>query len=430
MDVLVAVLSIAFVVVLGWALVLRRRLAERSLAVASEPPTSPDLLRPIFDAATAAIDLGLIVIDAERTIQHLNSQAIQLLSPTTTPAPGQGLIMLVRDYQVDTLVAEVIEDGEPRELVLQPAAQGRILRLRATRFSGPDLEGAVLLIRDVTQLNMLERARRDLVANISHELRTPLASVKLLVETLQSEPPPSIAQRMLSQMGQEVDAVTQLVDELHQLSQIESGRVTLQLEPANLATLVLRTVERMQPQTERKSLQIQTSVDDQLPLVLMDASRIGQVLLNLLHNAAKFTAEHGTIEIHSMVISVAGATTATGYIERRLRDALPTIHPDRRRSSVALAQQGRPAIDIPVGHAPGDWVLVRVTDTGIGIPSQDLPRIFERFYKVDRARTRNSSGTGLGLAIAKHLVEGHGGRIWVLSREGRGSTFCFTLPVA
>jgi two-component system phosphate regulon sensor histidine kinase PhoR len=304
------------------------------------------------------------------------------------------------------------------------------LRLRATRFSGPDLEGAVLLIRDVTQLNMLERARRDLVANISHELRTPLASVKLLVETLQSEPPPSIAQRMLSQMGQEVDAVTQLVDELHQLSQIESGRVTLQLEPANLATLVLRTVERMQPQTERKSLQIQTSVDDQLPLVLMDASRIGQVLLNLLHNAAKFTAEHGTIEIHSMVISVAGATTATGYIERRLRDALPTIHPDRRRSSVALAQQGRPAIDIPVGHAPGDWVLVRVTDTGIGIPSQDLPRIFERFYKVDRARTRNSSGTGLGLAIAKHLVEGHGGRIWVLSREGRGSTFCFTLPVA
>jgi len=196
-------------------------------------------------------------------------------------------------------------------------------------------------------------------------------------------------------MAQEIDAVTQLVDELHELSQIESGRVTLQLAPLSLGPVVERSLERIKPQADRKQIQIAAELADQATPALMDGDRIGQVLLNLLHNAVKFTSAGGTVEVRTALIRSGDGRQAAG-----------------------------------AGQPGGLWLQVSVSDTGIGIPAQDLPRIFERFYKVDRARTRNAGGTGLGLAIAKHLVEGHGGRLWVDSAEGRGSTFSFTLPAA
>jgi two-component system phosphate regulon sensor histidine kinase PhoR len=156
---------------------------------------------------------------------------------------------------------------------------------------------------------------------------------------------------------------------------------------------------------------VTAQVDETLPNGLMDAERIGQVLLNLLHNAAKFTPDGGTITIGAARVVVAGEAVQTGAVERY-------------GASVQLLNQ------VPASHTAGEWLLISIRDTGVGIPSQDLPRIFERFYKVDRARTRHTGGTGLGLAIAKHLIEGHGGRIWATSREGHGSTFFFTLPVA
>jgi two-component system phosphate regulon sensor histidine kinase PhoR len=308
-----------------------------------------------------------------------------------------------------------------------------MLRLRAHPLDTDEICGIVLSLRDVTQLSMLERARRDMVANVSHELRTPLASVKLLVETLQSEPPATIAQRMLSQMAQEVDAVTQLVDELHELSQIESGRVALQLAPTALEPVVARALERIRPQAERKSLHISAQVSDRLPLALMDANRVGQVLLNLLHNAVKFTPPGGDISIRALLITIGAETQRVGYVERRLPGEVVSAEIAERRRTAApppLVRQGRPSVDMPQPLVPGDWMLVTIADSGIGIPPEDLPRIFERFYKVDRARTRNASGTGLGLAIAKHLIEGHGGSIWATSTEGAGSTFFFALPLA
>jgi two-component system phosphate regulon sensor histidine kinase PhoR len=269
------------------------------------------------------------------------------------------------------------------------------------------------------------------VANVSHELRTPLASVKLLVETLQSDPPPAIAERMLNQMAQEVDAVTQLVDELHELSQIESGRVALQLAPTALAPVVQRAIERIRPQAERKTLRVRAEVPDRLPPVLMDAGRIGQVLLNLLHNAIKFTPSGGCITIRALVFAIAPELPKTGYLERRVDSAqLNDATRERRQRPTATSQQNRPTLNIPQPLGSGDWMLITVADTGVGIPRAELPRIFERFYKVDRARTRNAGGTGLGLAIAKHLIEGHGGHIWALSEEGNGSTFYFVLPLA
>lgn len=393
MDPVTATLAVALAASLAAILWLLRQ--DRALHEADPPPD--DLSSPLFLATAAAFDAGLVLVDDERHARYLNPQAEALLG-VGQRAAGESLIALLRDHQLDALVGEVLGDGEARELVLQLPASGRTLRVRATALAAP-APGALLLVRDVTQLSMLERARRDMVANVSHELRTPIASVKLLVETLQSDPPPPVAERMLAQMAQEVDAMAQLVDELHELSQIEAGRVALKLAPAAFAPLAARAIERIRPQAERKSLRVSSHAPSDLPPALVDEGRVGQVLLNLLHNAVKFTAAGGEIRV-----------TATA------------AHVDKDRSAAPPA--------LPADHPRGDWLLVTVADTGVGVPAQDLPRIFERFYKVDRARTRNASGTGLGLAIAKHLVEGHGGRIWAASEEGRGSAFSFTLPLA
>jgi len=427
MSALNIILAVALVASLGCSIWLWR---NRTVIV--EPPqTPPELFTAVFHAAASALDSGLVVVDQESQIRYLNQNAATLLGIESGEALGEGLITLVRDYQADTLVQEVIHDGEAREIILQQLIGGRALRLCTRLLDTPELRGAVVLIRDVTQLSILERARRDMVANVSHELRTPLASVKLLVETLQSDPPPAIAERMLNQMAQEVDAVTQLVDELHELSQIESGRVALQLAPTALGPVAQRAIERIRPQAERKMLRVSAEVPDRLPLVLMDASRIGQVLLNLMHNAIKFTPSSGCITIHASIFTIAPATPNTGYIERRI-DAgrLPEGTDERRQRPFALSLPDRPTLNVPQPLGPGEWMLITVADTGVGIPHAELPRIFERFYKVDRARTRNAGGTGLGLAIAKHLVEGHGGRIWAISEEGNGSTFYFVLPLA
>ncbi|HMQ30674.1 MAG TPA: ATP-binding protein [Chloroflexaceae bacterium] len=358
---------------------------------AAAPPGQLDALaHPLFQTAAASLDAGMVVVDPARQVAFLNPQAEEMLG-VGAGLGGHSLIALLRDHQADAMVGEVLRDREPRETAMKPIASGRTLRLRCTALApGGQTAGALLVIRDVTQISMLERARRDLVANVSHELRTPLASLKLLVETVQSEPPPEVARRMLGQMSQEIDAVTQLVDELHELAQIESGRVTLKLAPKTLRPVVERALERIRPQADRKQIAVSASLGDDETPALMDEDRIGQVLLNLLHNAVKFTSAGGSVVI---------------------------------RTGLAPADPEGP-------QGAGPWLLVSVSDTGIGIPAQDLPRIFERFYKVDRSRTRNAGGTGLGLAIAKHLVEGHGGRLWADSAEGRGSTFSFTLPAA
>jgi two-component system phosphate regulon sensor histidine kinase PhoR len=236
-------------------------------------------------------------------------------------------------------------------------------------------------LQDLTQVRRLETVRRDFISNISHELRTPLASLALVVETLQDgalEDPPA-ARRFLSHMENELGVLTQMVEELLELSRIESGKMPLEARPTEIAALVQTPVERLAPQAERKGVTLTASLAEGLPHVQADVPRIHQVLGNLIHNAIKFTPAGGAVTVFARV------------------------------------------------KEPG-WVTLSVTDTGIGIPADDVPRVFERFYKVDRARSEG--GAGLGLAIAKHIVQGHGGRIWVESTEGVGSTFSFTLRVA
>ncbi|MEI8307356.1 MAG: ATP-binding protein [Chloroflexales bacterium] len=400
MTVIDLVLSLALLTSLGFCAWLWARRQPTPTPPVPPPDPAPDplaaLRQPTFLAVVGGIDTGVIVVDPTRQIQFLNESAEALLG-IGQPLRGQGLIAMIRDHQADALVAQALRDGESREITLKPIPSGRTLRLRCTPL-GPSgqISGAMLLIHDVTQISMLERARRDLVANVSHELRTPLASLKLLVETVQSAPPPEVVQRMLGLMAQEIDAVTQLVNELHELAQIESGRVTLKLSPTPLLPVVERAIARIRPQADRSQITISAEIQDEQCLALIDADRIGQVLLNLLHNAVKFNRVGGAVVVRATLVAPVAPAEATA--------------------------------DDPCGD--GDWFHVSVSDTGIGIASQDLPRIFERFYKVDRARTRHAGGTGLGLAIAKHLIEGHSGRLWAESIEGRGSTFSFTLPVA
>jgi two-component system phosphate regulon sensor histidine kinase PhoR len=222
--------------------------------------------------------------------------------------------------------------------------------------------------------------RRDFISNVSHELRTPLASLKALTETLQTgalEDPPA-ARRFLQRIETEVDALTQMATELLELSRIESGQVPLARRPVEPARLLRIATDRMHAQAERARLNLDCACPPGLPHVHADPARIEQVLVNLIHNAIKFTAPGGHI----------------------LVSAAPS----------------------------GEFVQFSVTDTGIGIPSEELARIFERFYRVDRSRT--GGGTGLGLSISRHIVEAHSGRIWATSEEGCGSNFLFTLPVA
>jgi two-component system phosphate regulon sensor histidine kinase PhoR len=235
-----------------------------------------------------------------------------------------------------------------------------------------------MVIQDLTRLRKLEVVRRDFVSNVSHELRTPLASLKLLTETLQEgalEDLPA-ARKFLIQMENEIDNLTQLVRELLELSRIESGRVPLERKAIAPCDVVSPAVERMEIQANRAGLQVKFECPTDMPDIYADPDRVEQVLVNLLHNAIKFTPPGGMI-------------TVSAY------------------------------------HDPGR-VVFRVSDSGVGIAQADLERIFERFYKSDRARS--SGGTGLGLSIARHIIESHGGKIWAESTPGSGSIFFFSIP--
>jgi signal transduction histidine kinase len=242
--------------------------------------------------------------------------------------------------------------------------------------------------RDITALRRLEQVRKDFVANVSHELRTPLTSIKGYVEALLdgARDNPDEAVRFLQIILRQSDRLNLILEDLLQLSQIESGMVRFRREPVHLGSLIERTLPLIKPLADKKRQSLTVAVPPDLPPVAGDEDRLVQVLTNLLDNAIKYTPEGGAISI-------------TGGIA-----ALPADSPAQAELSIA--------------------------DTGIGIPEADRPRVFERFYRVDKARSREMGGTGLGLSIVKHIVEGHAGRIWVEGVQPTGSRFIVRLPIA
>jgi two-component system, OmpR family, phosphate regulon sensor histidine kinase PhoR len=373
---------------------LRRQLRElqdqnrQSSAQLAGETTARDVL------AETIVD-PVFFVDTDRRITYCNGAARRLSRGASESGPGRSLMESLRSYELDNIVEEVLGDRHelPREVTLNE----RLFRVRVTVLEKDGAKtGAVLVLRDVSELQRLGRARRDFVANISHELRTPLTAIRLLTDTLRMNTGADATQRasQLDQISTQVDILTQLAQEMYDLSQIESGQVPMRMVPVSLCDLVNRSISRLAPQAERAGTTLSNEVATDV-YALADPDQIGRVLTNLLHNAIKF-APRGNVTV---LIT---------------QDRPPQLPP-----SDASAKNGLPPED-------ADMLTVAVRDTGVGIAREDLPRIFERFYKVSRAR--GQGGTGLGLAIAKHIVEAHGGHIWVQSEEGKGATFFFTVP--
>jgi two-component system phosphate regulon sensor histidine kinase PhoR len=325
---------------------------------------------------------GALITDALGRVLFINPAAARMLKYDKERAIGRSYAEVVRHYQLIELW-QVCRTERHEAVAAVEIDRNLFLQIFVTPFEEHGTRGFLVILQDLTQVRFLQTVRRDFISNISHELRTPLAAIRAIVETLQDGAldDKEIANHFLDRASGELDTMTNMVEELLELARIESGEVPLRMVETDLRELVKIPLERIQKQADRENITIVDDISDSLPKVLADAERMHRVVSNLLHNAIKFTSAGGTIRI-------------------------------------AAYAEDDSASDI----------VVLVHDTGIGIPEEDLDRIFERFYKSDRARTRSIGGTGLGLAIAKHLVEAHGGRIWVRSVEGKGSTFFFTVP--
>lgn len=237
----------------------------------------------------------------------------------------------------------------------------------------------LLFLQDVTEEKRVETIKKDFVANVSHELRTPLASIKGYSETLLDGgmEDQKTLREFLRVIDRHATRMARLIDDLLILSRLESHQMTIVSAPVDIRDLVLTTAKGFEKQAGDKGIKMAYGVPEGLPKVLGDRDRLEQVVVNLLDNAIKYTPSGGTV-------------------------------------SVAASRSG-------------DWVRVEIKDTGIGIPADDIPRIFERFYRVDKARSRELGGTGLGLAIVKHIIQGHNGRLLVESTPGKGSVFSFSI---
>jgi two-component system phosphate regulon sensor histidine kinase PhoR len=337
-----------------------------------------------MNAVYQSISDGVLIVDKNGLVQWINPAAERMFSVEKRNVLGISLVEALRHHQFVELWQNSRSTGKTESALLEISTDRLFLQGTARPLDDVSPGDTLLVFNNLTRQRYLETVRRDFISNLSHELRTPLASLKALTETLQSGAleDPAAARRFLQRMETEVDALTQMVAELLELSRIESGRVPLQLKPIRPADLIASAVERLRLQAERARLDLRIQCREDLPLILGDLPRLEQVLVNLLHNAIKFTPPGGKIQ-------------------------------------VTAGMEGKPGEEPP-------RVIFSVSDTGVGIPADDLPRIFERFYKADRARS--SGGTGLGLAIARHTVEAHQGKIWAESIEGRGSTFFFSIP--
>ncbi len=359
-----------------------------------------------FQQLIEALPWPILIVDTELHILHANRQVPELFGLADAPT-GQRLDQLLDDAAILRLVQTAIQAVKAQCGEFERAGSGGTWKVSVTpvehrktaagkRSKKPGGRGAVrysyfsVVIEDLSELRRLERVRRDFIANISHELRTPLASVSLLAETLEDviDTNPEKAQVFVERIETEVGHLNELVAELLELSRIESGRMPMNIGPVEAGMLVREIMARMLPQAQRHRVTLRTSIEQGQTIVAADSKQIARVLVNLVHNAIKFTPSGGTIIIGT-----------------------------RRQ--------------------PGETMQsFFVSDNGIGIAPEDLPRVFERFYKVNPARSRGNfigpggGGSGLGLAIARHVVEAHGGHISATSEPGKGSTFTFTLPVS
>ena len=353
---------------------------EELVAVASQERNR------LMAALNSSID-AVMAVDAQGQVAFANVAAERLFLRSQEELVGNPFVWVMPNDRVIEALRSSREGGR-REAFLIERPNRQYLQVISTPIVGGGDWAALVVFHDLSDVRRVEQVRRDFIANVSHELRTPLASIKSVIETLESGAldDQGTAREFLSRADDEVDRLVQIVEELLELSRMESGQAPLARKPVQMGHVLAQAVERLRPQAEKRGLSLTLEVASDVPPVIGDGERLERVALNLIHNALKFTPAGGSIHV-----------------------------------SASLT---------------GRSVTVKVSDTGVGIDPEDLPRIFERFYKADRARAQagagpgGSGGTGLGLAVVKHTVEAHGGTVSVESEPGRGSTFSFSLPAA
>ena len=327
---------------------------------------------------------GVMVVDLNGSILLMN-EALRNFLRIEEASLGRKPIEVIRNLQIQEIVDNTLrsDSGLISQEISTLLPEEKVLLVHATPIiKEGNIEGAVLVFHDVTNLRKLEKIRQDFIANVSHELRTPISSIKGYTETLLEGAlkDKENAKDFLKIILSDSNRLATLIDDLLNLSKIESGKLIMETKAYKLLPIAEKVVSSLKGQIENKSITIKMNIPEDISDMLADETRIKQVLLNLIDNAIKYNHPNGKISI--------------------------------------------------AAHEVNDFVKVDITDTGIGIPNKDLPRLFERFYRVDKARSRELGGTGLGLSIVKHIIQAHGGQVLVQSTEGQGSTFSFTIPKA
>jgi two-component system phosphate regulon sensor histidine kinase PhoR len=353
-----------------------------------------------LEAVLGGMVEGVLVIDAAGTVLLGNDRAQEVLDLRAGgDYVGQPLIELTRHPDLHDLVRWVMEKNDSegstmREISLDGAQQS-VLQVTATPIeSAPDGQRAFILVfHDISDLKRLERMRRDFVANVSHELRTPLAAIAGYTETLLGGAldDPEKARRFLAIVERHTERLGRLVDDLLVLSDLELGRTELRRAEVRVADVIEASFEVLRPKCGPAGITLERSIEAETPSIDADADRLEQALLNLVDNAIKYTPKGGHVRV---------AARRLGPRE------VPEAHTGREAGFVEIA----------------------VADTGVGVPPEDLPRLTERFYRVDKARSRELGGTGLGLAIVKHIVQAHGGWMSIESELNHGTTVRLFLP--
>ncbi len=324
---------------------------------------------------------GVIALDRDTRILSVNPAAEKLFSVTKGEAEGKFLLEVIRIHEIADLAAHVLKQGQGavRELSLDwPLRKNIEINATALLHAGA-VTGCLLVIHDITDIRHLETVRKDFVANVSHELKTPLTSIKGFVETLLEGAVDNKkdSREFLGIIQDHVNRLDTLINDLLILSSLESRQITLEHGAVSLSGLVNKVIAGFTTQSRKRNVTVINEIPESRS-IQADKHRIEQVFTNLIDNGIKFNKDGGEVRIR-------------------------------------------------VEDSSGETKIV-VQDSGSGIPEKALPRIFERFYRIDTARSRELGGTGLGLSIVKHIVELHGGQVGVESTEGLGSSFWFTLP--
>lgn len=326
---------------------------------------------------------GVIACNTNTHIMLTNRAVEELFQIQAKDIQGKMFLEAIRNNDLAEILSQVLQTGKPwcQEISILLPVQKNFMIQASPLFQESRVSGAVMVLHDITELKHLENVRKEFISNVSHELKTPLTSIKGFIETLLAGAmeDKNNNRRFLSIIQDHADRLGKLINDILELSKLESKEIQLDFKPIDLPEIIRKTVETFTPQLTKNKVTCSVNIKGPLPKVQADHDKISQVLINLIDNAIKFNKEKGAITITAEL---------------------------------------QPA-----------FLKVSIHDTGIGLPDTDLPRIFERFYRVDKARSRDLGGTGLGLSIVKHIIEAHHGQVGVESIQEQGSTFWFTLPL-